>query len=113
INSSITRYKAEGNAVKQSIAERRKVKNAIDQHNASIRSDEKILNRIRVIMGKNSAEYAEQRSKLKALKAETASYNAQLTQTTQKIKAMTVQQRASNSAMGRAMLECRRIKLDL
>ena len=104
INSSISRYKAEGNAVKQSIAERRKVKNAIDQHNASIRSNEKILNRIRVIMGKNSAEYAEQRSKLKALKAETASYDAQLTQTTQKIKAMTVQQRASNSAMGRAML---------
>ena len=113
INSSISRYKAEGNAVKQSIAERRKVKNAIDQHNASIRSNEKILNRIRVIMGKNSAEYAEQRSKLKALKAETASYNAQLTQTTQKIKAMTVQQRASNSAMGRAMLGMQKNKAGL
>lgn len=104
INSSISRYKAEGNALKQSIAERRKVKNSIDQHNASIRSNEKILNRIRVVMGKNSAEYAEQRAKLKAIKAETASYNAQLTQTTQKMKAMAVQQRASNSAMGRAML---------
>lgn len=113
INSSISRYKAEGNALKQSIAERRKVKNSIDQHNASIRSNEKILNRIRVVMGKNSAEYAEQRSKLKAIKAETASYNAQLTQTTQKMKAMAVQQRASNSAMGRAMLGMQKNKAGL
>ena len=110
INSSIARYKAEGNALKQSIAERRKVKNAIDQHNASIRSNEKILNRIRVVMGKNSAEYAEQRAKLRAIKAETASYNAQLTQTTQKMKAMAVQQRASNSAMGGAMASMQRNK---
>lgn len=113
INSSIARYKAEGNALKQSIAERRKVKNSIDQHNASIRSNEKILNRIRVVMGKNSAEYAEQRAKLKAIKAETASYNAQLTQTTQKMKAMAVQQRASNSAMGRAMLGMQKNKAGL
>ena len=110
INSSISRYKAEGNALKQSIAERRKVKNSIDQHNASIRSNEKILNRIRVVMGKNSAEYAEQRGKLKALKAETASYNAQLTQTTQKMKAMAIQQRASNTAMGGAMASMQRNK---
>lgn len=113
INASISRYKAEGNALKQSIAERRKVKNSIDQHNASIRSNEKILNRIRVVMGKNSAEYAEQRGKLKALKAETASYNAQLTQTTQKMKAMAVQQRASNSAMGRAMIGMQKNKAGL
>ena len=110
INSSISRYKAEGNALKQSIAERRKVKNAIEQHNASIRSNEKILNRIRVVMGKNSAEYAEQRAKLKAIKAETASYNAQLTQTTQKMKAMAIQQRASNTAMGGAMASMQRNK---
>lgn len=110
INSSISRYKAEGNALKQSIAERRKVKNAIDQHNASIRSNEKILNRIRVVMGKNSVEYTEQRSKLKALKAETAGYNAQLTQTTNKMRAMAVQQRASNTAMGGAMASMQRNK---
>ena len=110
INSSISRYKAEGNALKQSIAERRKVKNAIEQHNASIRSNEKILNRIRVVMGKNSAEYAEQRAKLKAIKAETASYNAQLTQTTNKMRAMAVQQRASNTAMGGAMASMQRNK---
>lgn len=113
INSSISRYKAEGNALKQSIAERRKVKNSIDQHNASIRSNEKILNRIRVVMGKNSAEYAEQRNKLKALKAETAGYNAQLTQTTNKMKAMAVQQRASNTAMGGAMASMQRNKAGL
>lgn len=113
INSSISRYKAEGNALKQSIAERRKVKNSIDQHNASIRSNEKILNRIRVVMGKNSAEYAEQRGKLKALKAETAGYNAQLTQTTNKMKAMAVQQRASNTAMGGAMASMQRNKAGL
>ena len=113
INSSISRYKAEGNAVKQSIAERRKVKNAIEQHNASIRSNEKILNRIRVVMGKNSAEYAEQRAKLKAIKAETASYNAQLTQTTNKMRAMAVQQRASNTAMGGAMASMQRNKAGL
>lgn len=113
INSSISRYKAEGNALKQSIAERRKVKNSIDQHNASIRSNEKILNRIRVVMGKNSAEYAEQRGKLRALKSETASYNAQLTQTTNKMKAMAVQQRATNSAMGRAMVGMQKNKAGL
>lgn len=113
INASISRYKAEGNALKQSIAERRKVKNAIDQHNASIRSNEKILNRIRVVMGKNSAEYAEQRGKLKALKAETSSYNAQLTQTTNKMKALAVQQRASNSVMGRAMTNMQKNKAGL
>src|SRR5699024_574928 len=105
--------KAEGNALKQSIAERSKVKNSIDQHNASIHSNEKILNRLRVVMGKNSAEYAEQRAKLKAIKAETARYNAQLTQTTEKMKAMAVQQRASHSAMGRVMVGMQKNKAGL
>ena len=110
INSSIARYKAEGNALKQSTAERRKVRNEIAQHNEKLASNEKILNRIRIIMGKNSAEYKEQQAKIKALKAETGSLNAQFSKATQKMKAMTVQQRASNSAMGRAMLNMQKNK---
>ena len=110
INSSIARYKAEGNALKQSTAERRKVRNEIAQHNEELASNEKILNRIRIIMGKNSAEYKEQQAKIKALKAETGSLNAQFSKATQKMKAMTVQQRASNSAMGRAMASMQRNK---
>ena len=113
INSSIARYKAEGNALKQSTAERRKVRNEIAQHNEKLASNEKILNRIRIIMGKNSAEYKEQQAKIKALKAETGSLNAQFSKATQKMKAMTVQQRASNSAMGRAMLSMQKNKAGL
>ena len=113
INSSIARYKAEGNALKQSTAERRKVRNEIAQHNEKLASNEKILNRIRIIMGKNSAEYKEQQAKIKALKAETGSLNAQFSKATQKMKAMTVQQRASNSAMGRAMLGMQKNKAGL
>src|SRR5699024_4920948 len=99
INSSIARYKAESNA--------------INQQNDKIIYNEKIINRIRVVISKNSAEYAEKRAKLRAIKAETASYNAQLTQTTQKMKAMAVQQRASNSAMGRAMVGMQKNKAGL
>lgn len=113
IASNIQRYKNEGNALKTIKAERQQLRNTIERNNALWKEEANILKRVRSQLGSNSAEYQEQRAKLRMLASETKRYNAELTQMRQQQKMAMIQQNLNNSAMGRGMLALQKNKAGL
>lgn len=113
IAANIQRYKSEGNALRTIKAERQQLRNTIERNNALWKEEVNILKRVRSELGSNSAEYQEQRAKLRMLASETKRYNAELTQMRQQQKMAMIQQNLNNSAMGRGMLALQKNKAGL
>lgn len=100
IKANMARYEMEGNEVKKLVNQKRLLKNQIAENNSVMKSEQAILKRVGDALGRNSAEYQEQKAKLIGLQAQQKRYNAELELTARKARAAAVQQNFYNSRMG-------------